>query len=263
MYLGEIDPYEVGDACILMVRTSEEKVLGLVAADDDCYSDEEYLRSLRGKWISVAASRLTKIKENKVIEVLKGFDPESFYVWWDGGVDSELPVSFEKIKEKERVSSPGLRIVQELGQKMVQDHIGGNAGELEVYAHVQYDPLRLSLEDVVRQLVYAKENAQYLEEISIRGVNDGDDFEKDLEEAAFDLIPEKDQDSWTRFRTEMVSIFFSLELPARDHDCPDYPSRYVFFRGTLGLGKEYLDSFIAVYDHKTSEVVILIQGYSE
>src|SRR3989338_4112848 len=89
---------------------SEDKVLGLVAADDDCYSDEEYLRSLRGKWISVAASRLTKIKENKVIEVLKGFDPESFYVWWDGGVDSELPVSFEKIKEKERGSSPGLKI---------------------------------------------------------------------------------------------------------------------------------------------------------
>ncbi|HBQ20891.1 MAG: hypothetical protein A2Z91_08560 [Deltaproteobacteria bacterium GWA2_38_16] len=252
MYLGEMDPFVVGDACILNVRT-EDKLYGLVQADDSCYGKEQELKSLKGKWISISNSHLTTIDNKEAIRVLKEFDSEPFYLWWDGELDQVLTVSFEKAK---KLKSPGLEKLRELGKKMLNEEIGGNAANVSLFKWVAFES-PLSLKDAIRNLIYAEDGSEYLEEVSVYDVPAND---KSLEEAAFKLIPSEDRDGWTEFRGELTDVLIDL---SRETTRYEKEWRYIFFSGGLGGAFDYSTSFIAVFDRATDEVIILVQGYSE
>src|SRR3989338_6449156 len=163
VYLGEMDPFVVGDACILTVRTSEGKVYGLVNTDDSCYEKSEELQALEGKSIAVSSSHLTTIDNKDAIKVLKEFDSEPFYLWWDGEVD----LSFQQVK---KINSKGLRRLEKLGKQMLNEEIGGDAANIPLFQGVKF-PDTLSLKNVIYKLIYA---AEYLENVTVSEVP-GDD----------------------------------------------------------------------------------------
>ncbi|MBI2645618.1 MAG: hypothetical protein HYW85_01030 [Deltaproteobacteria bacterium] len=251
---GELDPH-FGEGCVLVVRTQESRLLGLVNRDAECATDSSVaaLEALRRTWISVDRSGLGRIKNKKDLKFLRNeINKRATYYEWDGVIGSELSVSSEKT---EKLLSSGLVIVEKLGREMEKNEIGGNAAAIERYSKIQSDP-RLSLRDVVRQLLYSKGGGEYLEEVSVEDIFENDNFEDNLEEAAFDLIPGQDQDSWTEFRGKLIDTLFDL---GRDND----DARYVFLKGKLGGYNNYSTSFIAVHNRRTAELVVLIQGYSE
>ncbi|MBI3018609.1 MAG: hypothetical protein HYY61_01775 [Deltaproteobacteria bacterium] len=245
---GELDPY-FGDACVVVLRTQENRLLGLVNRDIECTTDSSVaaLEALRWKWISVDRSGLDRIRNKRDLKFLREeINKKAMYYEWDGVIDSELSVSFEK--------------VETLGRKMMREEIGGNAGALELYTKVQYDPRTgLSLRDVIRQLLYVE--TEYLEDVSVLDLPGSDG---ELKKAAFALIPSKfipeDQDPWAKFRKKLTDTLIDL---ASETTRDENERRYLFFDGELGGRDNYSAYFIAVYNRRTSEVVILIQGYSE
>lgn len=95
-FCGEMDPFAVGDICILNIETTEAKKLAILIDFDQfimTYNDEELL----GKTVMIDIDSLEKIYDRDELEVLIDFD--STYYYMHGSIDSFytlIPRMFEK-----------------------------------------------------------------------------------------------------------------------------------------------------------------------
>lgn len=253
---GELDPSFGGEACVFVVRTPEERLLGLVNRDENCVKLTSRLEGDRRKWISVADESLKRIKNKKDLKVLReAVETNATYYNWDGMYDV-YSLSYENRK---KVESPGLRQLKELGKRMEKEEIGGNAGSTSLYRNLRYSE-NLNLEEALEQLIYADANANsfWLEEVKVSEITTGD--ESDLEQAAQELIPSEDMDSWTEFRGKLTDTLTTLANTTSGTKWKY--RRYEFLKGIKGAD-EYSVHFIAVLDVDTDELIVLEQGITE
>ncbi len=251
--VGELDPHVVGDSCILMVRTPNEKLVGLVNQDFESCQQGESLEDLKWKWVSVLPESTEKIKDKDVLKTLReNLDKNATYLSWNGE-RSVLDLQSSKIK---RVTSEDLKPLAKLGRKLVKEEIGGNAGALDLHRADSWSG-QLTSEDILRQLLYSKGGGEFLEEVTIEtvGVN------RDELDSAVENIVSQDSGAnlvgHTKFRENLLNSLVKLTQNQLKRDF------FEFFTGSLGGRDNYSTNFLAVLDGYTGEWVILIQGYSE
>lgn len=80
IWIGEIDPFAVGDACLVKIDEGSRGFTTLVMDFDACVDfnlDDTYI----GRGVSVARESVQYIDRHEAIAELKSFDSESFYVF--------------------------------------------------------------------------------------------------------------------------------------------------------------------------------------
>ncbi len=88
IFIGELDPFMVGDACIVFVQA--DRLYGLVGSFDDCSNgdlDEVHAEYFAGYTLKVNRSNLKKIRKPGVIRELKQYNSDAHYYYvrdmWD------------------------------------------------------------------------------------------------------------------------------------------------------------------------------------
>lgn len=76
---GEIDPFVVGDACIVTVKKDNGDLIGLVTDFDAC-NDFGLEGAYIGRRLAIPASALSLIRDNDRLSVLREFDGKSFFL---------------------------------------------------------------------------------------------------------------------------------------------------------------------------------------
>ncbi|HRK08770.1 MAG TPA: hypothetical protein PLZ57_13460 [Pseudobdellovibrionaceae bacterium] len=82
IWIGEIDPFAVGDACLVKIDEGSRGFTTLVMDFDACVDfnlDDTYI----GRGVTVARESVQYIDRHEAIAELKSFDSESFYVFVD------------------------------------------------------------------------------------------------------------------------------------------------------------------------------------
>jgi len=78
-FQGEIDPYVVGDVCILFLQTQDNSMVGIVEDMDRC-SYTNYYAPHRGVQISIPRSYLRYIRNYSALSVLQQYDSRVYYL---------------------------------------------------------------------------------------------------------------------------------------------------------------------------------------
>ncbi len=89
--IGEMDPFHVGDACIVYVKTTSKikvggeetyrgTLFGITEVGDDCYKSQEQLNALEGRTVYIPRANVNYLSDSKTIGVLKDYNSKAFYL---------------------------------------------------------------------------------------------------------------------------------------------------------------------------------------
>lgn len=256
--IGEIDPYEVGDACLIFVRTPDQKLYGLLNRDDACYDQEQALRKLRGTFVSVhseEAEGITEVKKKSVLKILKSYNDKADYYYWNGKYEPIL-LTVSKLDIK-KASHIALKKIKAGGDYIVDHELGGNSGFVRSFKVSDMNrTVDFKDEDILRRSFYF-DSPNYIRTVyidkAVRSV-------ADLHKAAAFLLGERSYED-AKKRVEgvgldpsRIGVFVSPDLLESD---------LRIFTGELDFEQDGLLRFYAIYDRDSEEAVVVVQGITE
>jgi hypothetical protein len=79
-FCGEMDPFVVGDVCIVNVTVGIDKKIAILFDFDSVVNEIEGTEIFIGRKAKIDMNKLSKIYDRDVLEVLKDFDEDYFYM---------------------------------------------------------------------------------------------------------------------------------------------------------------------------------------
>jgi hypothetical protein len=79
-FCGEMDPFVVGDVCIVNVTVGIDKKIALLFDFDSIVNEIEDTEIFNGRKAKIDMNKLSKIYDRDVLEVLRDFDDKYFYM---------------------------------------------------------------------------------------------------------------------------------------------------------------------------------------
>jgi len=87
--IGEIDPFYIGDACLIEVETEDKKIVGLLTNYEECIANEDEL--FRGRRLAIVFEDNQKISDLSQVQILNSISSAAeFYQVDFGSIENGL-----------------------------------------------------------------------------------------------------------------------------------------------------------------------------